>query len=391
MPFPPIYLHIGRPKTGTTSLQIFFYKNRRALMDRGILYPSTGLWGSAHHSLAVSLLENCPGDIRNIPKISRSLAIKDLLSEIENKHPQKVIISSEFFSLYTINNSDMERLRDFFLKFSVTIIVYLRDQTKYLISSFSQQVRNAALTKSLSFDEHKNEFLSRKSNDYLSWVDIWANFFERENVIVRPFEREQLAAGEVVADFLSLVAPETTNGLIEPDQKANPSLSPHRIKLMNLLAGLSLPANIRLPLSTFLQTAPSFSAEGCASPAYLDRTEIKAIRSRFIKTNAGVARKYLHREGDSLFYNDEILIKEKENKYECPPREFYRGFAQKLWAYDPLLAKRLSEFISHKIDKSPELLILESALPRNHNFFIMLYSILKKRIYRFAKSNHPTL
>ena len=34
-----LFLHIGTPKTGKTSLQYFCENNRKTLMDKGILYP----------------------------------------------------------------------------------------------------------------------------------------------------------------------------------------------------------------------------------------------------------------------------------------------------------------------------------------------------------------
>jgi hypothetical protein len=35
------YIHIGLPKTGSTSLQAFFRANRDILDERGIIYPDT--------------------------------------------------------------------------------------------------------------------------------------------------------------------------------------------------------------------------------------------------------------------------------------------------------------------------------------------------------------
>ena len=37
-----LFLHIGRHKTGTTSLQNFFSEKKELLSERGILYPETG-------------------------------------------------------------------------------------------------------------------------------------------------------------------------------------------------------------------------------------------------------------------------------------------------------------------------------------------------------------
>jgi hypothetical protein len=55
-----LYLHIGLPKTGTTSIQEILWTNRATTAERGLLYP--GLEPAAHHTAAVDLLpERYPG------------------------------------------------------------------------------------------------------------------------------------------------------------------------------------------------------------------------------------------------------------------------------------------------------------------------------------------
>ncbi len=57
-----VYLHIGIPKTGTTSIQSFLFNNRDQLLEAGILYPLTrrseqcltGAYG--HHKLSDSIM-----------------------------------------------------------------------------------------------------------------------------------------------------------------------------------------------------------------------------------------------------------------------------------------------------------------------------------------------
>ena len=42
-------LHIGLPKTGTTSLQAALSENRESLLRHGVVYPETGLNGNGKH------------------------------------------------------------------------------------------------------------------------------------------------------------------------------------------------------------------------------------------------------------------------------------------------------------------------------------------------------
>jgi len=45
-------LHIGRRKTGSTSLQFYLLKNAQRLEELGIVYPQAGRPGRSHHLLA---------------------------------------------------------------------------------------------------------------------------------------------------------------------------------------------------------------------------------------------------------------------------------------------------------------------------------------------------
>ena len=53
-----IYLHIGFPKTGTTSIQTWLTEHAAALAAHGVLYPAIGRDGQeyqyGHHRLARS-------------------------------------------------------------------------------------------------------------------------------------------------------------------------------------------------------------------------------------------------------------------------------------------------------------------------------------------------
>lgn len=51
------YLHIGVPKTGTTSVQNFLYTNRQVLQKQGFLYPVSALHTHQHAAL-VSIINS---------------------------------------------------------------------------------------------------------------------------------------------------------------------------------------------------------------------------------------------------------------------------------------------------------------------------------------------
>ncbi len=88
-----VYLHIGLPKTGTTSVQRILWRNRAALAAAGLAYPAHD--GATHHRAAVDLLpQRYPG--------WTDAATDGVWNWVVNQAaaaPQDVLISSELLAL----------------------------------------------------------------------------------------------------------------------------------------------------------------------------------------------------------------------------------------------------------------------------------------------------
>jgi hypothetical protein len=52
-----VYLHIGAPKTATSTLQRALSENHHELLKRGVLYPRELRSGDAHHLLVCDLID----------------------------------------------------------------------------------------------------------------------------------------------------------------------------------------------------------------------------------------------------------------------------------------------------------------------------------------------
>lgn len=94
-----IYLHIGMPKTGSTSLQKFLFTNREKLLRQGYLYPVTvaGITKKGirnHNNLVHSIVKNYShGD-------NKVGVWENIKMEINTIKPKNVIISAEDFNIY---------------------------------------------------------------------------------------------------------------------------------------------------------------------------------------------------------------------------------------------------------------------------------------------------
>lgn len=96
-----IVFHVGPHKTATTSFQSFLSVNSATLLDKGNLVPKWGTYG--HHQLPWALMgfnSNLLGAL-NVPA---DYLIKLMLIQARAFSSQRVILSSEDFSLLSIAN-----------------------------------------------------------------------------------------------------------------------------------------------------------------------------------------------------------------------------------------------------------------------------------------------
>lgn len=137
-----IYLHIGIPKTGTTSLQKFLFFNREKLLKKGCLYPITGTnitsnnepKGYSHNSLVRVLSQNTS---QNGDWVSQCKIWQEFKTEINALKAEKVIISAEFFTGPGIYNQDLIAMTKKLLDdYDVKIVIYLRRQDEFLRSYY---------------------------------------------------------------------------------------------------------------------------------------------------------------------------------------------------------------------------------------------------------------
>lgn len=207
-----VFLHIGRHKCGTTSIQKTLYQNRSKLLESGFYYPETGVRVAAHHYIAEALRDNNPAQSNEIRK-ELSTALRN---EIKRTNCRNVVISSE-----GLQSCNPAIVAEFFAGFDVVPICYLREQAAYLRSSYLQKVHATNYTGSI---EHF--YQQGFSTDYRVFLEKWKAVFDNE-FHIRLFDRKSLVDGDAVRDFLigvlGLTSDEMDNLEVLGDE--NPSLS----------------------------------------------------------------------------------------------------------------------------------------------------------------------
>jgi hypothetical protein len=234
-----LYLHIGTEKTGTTSIQRFFRSNRDLLRGKGVLYPSSP--GNENHTgLTVAAQElSRHGPLRKIRGIRtpeqarkfRDELVRDLTGEFHSGTFRTVVMSGEHCSSRLLDDSEVQWLKDVLSPHfeNVWIVIYVRRQDDYLLSTYSTSVKSGA-TATLQLPNPETV-----ENRYNHWnlLARWSRIFGRGNVICRKYEKSALKSGDVVEDFLSVTGIDASADFARPEN-INESLDAETLEFLRL-------------------------------------------------------------------------------------------------------------------------------------------------------------
>ncbi|MBD3270341.1 hypothetical protein GF376_02345 [Candidatus Peregrinibacteria bacterium] len=329
------------PKTGTTSIQHFLSNNQEKLLEKGYLYPKSGRISTArnitictkyHHGLARALLEiyDPKAPWANANSNAWKVAWKDLKREIQTSKAANIIISSEAFTgRQEFYNPDLIALTKTMLEeYDTKIIIYVRRQDEFIRSFYGEHIKNMALDK-----KNLRNFILEwtKRVNYYKLLEPWKKSFGIQNVIVRPFEKEQMKNSSLLEDFLenihlNHINPNESNFNFSSSMSKNISYSGKVIKLIDLIEetsqirrlikllqkskkywywhkrygflrrGINLIIKLAIYISRFI---PDF----LISEELISKKNKVSIMKEFEESNQKVAKEYLGREDGKLFYS----------------------------------------------------------------------------------------
>jgi len=242
---PKLLLHVGIPKTGTTSLQFSLADNSSKLLDLGVSYspPESGKGRNIynHSSFLHAILyeyysvNNYNSVIlgeykeRKGFKMSAKAMVEYVKKSFIENNCKTLVLSYEGFglafkyvlgSIGHVDNNDikeyaMSYVKKHFSEFDVKIVIYLRRQDDYIESLYNQAHKKAPAKKvELIFENAyltntvMHDFITNKKLitfcDYYSQLCQWSNIYGKENIIVRVYEKGQMPSGTVY-DFYKYV------------------------------------------------------------------------------------------------------------------------------------------------------------------------------------------
>ncbi len=224
-----IIIHAGMHKTGSSSIQDHFFSTPYP----GLRYAR---WSEANHCGLFVLLfheqeklasywgfSNRGTDFcARLPQMRQDWRAKleeDLTLAKANN--ETLIISAEDISGPLFHEA-VSRMAEFFHQWTddITVLAYVRRPLSYALSAFQQLVKNGGI-KALEAEKLWPFYKAR--------FEILDTSFGRDNVILKPYDRDLLTGGDVVLDFAALVGAKVTT---PPKSESNISLSAEATALL---------------------------------------------------------------------------------------------------------------------------------------------------------------
>ena len=209
------YVHIGKHKTGTTTIQNFMAKNYEILKEKGFVFAKSATFNNQHLPFVNTL--NSLADAHEDIKLNYedNWVFKAFKKEI-NENPNKIFIfSSEEFSLRSNSEKSVKILKEMLKKLGFTeikIIIYLRNQADSMVSVSSQSIKHG----------HHPAYKVPATNDkniffnYKQAVSNYLNTFSKENLIVKLFDKNEFYEGDLIKDFLHILGLKLDDSFIIP-------------------------------------------------------------------------------------------------------------------------------------------------------------------------------
>lgn len=305
-----LYLHIGPPKTGTTTIQNFLSDNQEALSAHGICFPDLGYRypGIDRHRTGHFLVRQRPHEGQKVSDFKKGL---DKLQKLSLQY-DSIILSDEGIWKDGIHMTRFwKRLLAELQKrqIDLRIIVYLRRQDLWVQSFWSQKIKVGKT--SLDFQEFLR-FLNESSYplDYCAYMDMLSDIFGKDALIIRVMERGQFQGPEhsLVSDFLDIFGLSLSDGFIEQQELRNPKISGTYLEIKRMLNMLPWFQNTRTNSFTGsirqVQEQNPFQYD-LKGRSFFAPGEQKQFRDSFTESNSRLAKEYLGREDGILFREDE--------------------------------------------------------------------------------------
>lgn len=316
-----LYLHLGTPKTATTTIQYFCYDNADVLERKGFCYPDIpyldGTRNFKKNAHFMNRFVYIQGKQRDIDKENEYF---EKGMEIVNRQFSKfdnVILSDEalWVNLTKYKTDYLPKIMEYAGKYGYTVkaLVYFRRQDSYVESYWNQFIKthtHAGNRKNvMTFDEFSKAHYNFMHPDYYQTLEKIGDIIGKENITVRSFDKV-VKEKAIQEDFLNYLGLEMTDEFVNDEEIShmNTRLYGNTLeikRIVNSLNTYSSYENMFLEYALFDCVEQSKKAYPCST---LNEAETAEFMSAYEEDNKKIADEYCG--GEALF----------DNNYECLPK-----------------------------------------------------------------------
>jgi hypothetical protein len=240
-----LILHVGTPKTGTTSVQVYLDKKQRKLRLKGILYPNRFHNPNApkHQWFERNLVSaNAESFVDNF---------SDIINHVE-EHTHTILLSSEgiYNHWWDFPQESKALLYELNTLFDVEIWAWFRDPLVFAESFYKQCLRNPQVDhiscygKDLSFAEMLDDPWFSQHLDYIGFVNECDELFGKNSVSVFDCQTDTV---KTLIDRLGLTTPHDN-----PTPRKNNCMNTVTAELYRVINRLPLAAKEKEKLVPFV-------------------------------------------------------------------------------------------------------------------------------------------
>ncbi|MGN0354604.1 MAG: hypothetical protein ACI4EI_05970 [Muricoprocola sp.] len=308
-----LYIHIGTPKTATTSLQLFFSHNQNLLQQKGVSFPSIPYKfpgvrkdRNGHFLVGDVFLPDGKRDEEACQKLWQMGM--DIVHE-EFKKYDNVLLSDE--NLWTSSTnakaSYWTRLKEDAEKhgYLIKAIVYFRRQDELAASLFSQAIKINMKDLAVRKWEYYKDNMTSKFLDYDKYLQKIADVIGKENVVVRIFEREHFSGNgnTIFSDFLDILGLPFTEEYDIHQEAANPSISGNRQEIQRIINTVLTDNESAMQMTRRAAIQSEQKKDIHNNYSMFSESETKEILKKYEEGNRHIAKEYFGMDG-SLFHED---------------------------------------------------------------------------------------
>ena len=310
-----LIVHVGMPKTGSTSIQRMLLRRRELLRARGVHVPWAGLVRTGKHHLL-------DGRSHGISTERWALLAQEIRCTAAGdprggNHgtargkpaAPRFVISAEGFAKPDYRAATAARLAELAERedLEVDIVGYVRPQWQFLESVYTQRVHGRRI--GATFDRFVADMLEASERSELDYNVVFAPYRAAFGARVRvfPLEPSRLPEG-LLAHFLGECGIHDGRALAAGLARANPRRNAKATEVRRLVrvqthrrlkAGLEVPSGLRhmTQLPSLIDDDEPFSG--------FDRSGIRELEAHFADANARFARDY-GIDADGVLFRDPV-------------------------------------------------------------------------------------